>query len=171
METNHLINRIKSEDQRYARISKAIQIVYWVLTPIYLVLISIDITIKSPITHIAGSFCFLLGMIVFALIFRLYYFEYKSIDYGQPTLEMLKKAAQRYKPFQERLWFVLVAVLLIDAGLSLKGPLADFVQTQIAFLSSMTGALIIGIFVWWIRYKPLRDQTLRMIREIEEGLS
>ena len=171
METNNLINRIKREDERYASIAKTFQIVYWVLVPIYLVLITKDIITKSPVAEIAGSFCFLLGLVVFAILFRIYYFEYKSVDYGQPTLEMLKKAAYRYKPFQSKLWITFIAVLLIGTGLSLSGPFADFLKTQIFFWGAMTAALIIGLIVWWIRYKPLRDNMLRMIREIEEETS
>ena len=167
METNNLINRIRREDERYARITKTFQIVYWAFVVIYLVLIIMHIATKSPVAEIAGSLCFLLGMIVFAILFRIYYFEYKSVDYGQPTLEMLKKAAHRYKPFQGKLWFAFIAVLLVGTGMSLNGPFADFVQTQILFWSSMTVALIIGLIVWWIRYKPLRDDMLRIIREIE----
>jgi len=169
METNHLINRIKSEDERYARICKSFQIVYWVLVPIYLVLIIRDIITNSPVTEIAAGFCFLLGMIVFILIFRLYYLEYKSIDYAQSTLEMLKKAAHRYKPLQSKLWLVLAAVLLMDAGLSLRSPFEEFAHFQIIYCSSMIVAVIVGLIIWRIRYKPLRDDALQMVREIEEG--
>jgi len=164
---NDLVHRIKNTDERYACLSKNLQIVYWILVPIYLALIIRDMIVNSPAADIAGSFCFLWGMIVFALLFNSYHKEYKSVDYAQPTLVMLKKAVRRYQPFQAKLWIVLLGVLFINAGLSLHSPFADFVGIQIAFWGSMLAAVFIGLLWWRVRYKPLRDHALRMIREIE----
>jgi len=167
IDLNDLVHRIKNTDERYACLSKNLQIVYWVLVPIYLALIIRDMIANSPIADIAGSFCFLLGMIIFAFLFNSYHKEYKSVDYAQPTLIMLKKAVRRYQPLHHKLWIAIVAIVLINAGLSLRSTFADFVQIQIVFWSMMIVAVIAGLLWWKVRYKPLRDETLRMIREIE----
>ena len=164
---NDLIYKIRNTDNHYARLVKILQILYWVLIPIYLLLIINHILTDSPVTETAGSFCFLLGMIVFAFLFQSYHKEYKSVDYALPTLIMLKKAAHRYQPFHSKLWIALIAVVLIDAGLTLQGHLADFVRTQIIFWGMMIVAVIGGLLLWKVRYKPLRDDALRMIRSLE----
>ena len=167
-ELNDLTAKIKNTDERYSCITKSLQIAYWLFIPIYLVLIIRDIFSNSPLFEIAGSFCFLLGMLVFILIFRLYHLEYKSIDYAQPTLVMLKKAVRRYQPFQNKIWLTLLAVLLIDAGLSLRSLFdTDLIWIQVIFLGAMAAAVAIGLLIWRERYKPLRDKALQMIREIE----
>ena len=163
-----LTTKIKNTDERYSNLTKFLQIIYWVLIPIYLVLIIKDVLSNSPFLEIAASLCFLLGMLVFILIFKLYHLEYKSIDYAQPTLVMLKKAVRRYQPFQNKIWLVLLAVLLVDAGLSLRSLFdTDLIWIQVAFWAAMAVAVAIGLLIWRERYKPLRDQALQMIREIE----
>jgi hypothetical protein len=168
-ELHVLIQRLKNEDGRYAEISKGFQIVYRVLIPLYSLLMVRHIILGDSIMDIAGSFCLLCSMALFALLFRYYYREYKSVDYAQPTLVMLKEAARRYQPFSGKVWLAMAAVLLINAFLSLRSSfesVSDFVWMQVAFFGVMIGALLVGLLVWRIRYKPIRDEALRMICEI-----
>jgi len=167
IDLNGLIHRIKNTDERYAGLSKSLQIVYCVLIPIYVVFIIRDIVTNSPLADIAGSFCFLLGMIIFAFLFYSYSKEYRSIDYAQPTLVMLKKAARRYQPIHPKLWIAFLSVACISAGLSLHAPFAELFWTQVIFWSMMLVAVMAGLLWWKIRYKPLRDEALGMIREME----
>ena len=165
---NDLIYKLKNEDERYAGISKRLQIVYWVLVPIYLVFITRDIIVKSSVTDIIGSFCFLFGMIAFALLFRHHYREYKYVDYAQPTLIMLKNAVRRYQPYSKQLWIVLLGLLLLDAGLSLHSIFdSDLLTIQLIYWGAMIGAVLIGLAIWQVRYRPIRDEALRLIREME----
>jgi len=165
---NDLIYKLKNEDERYAGISKRLQIVYWVLVPIYLVFITRDIIVKSSVTDIIGSFCFLFGMIAFALLFSYYYREYKYVDYAQPTLIMLKKAVRRYTPFYGMGWLVFLGVLLINIGLSTRSLFdSDLLTIQLIFWGAMIGAVLIGLAIWQVRYRPIRDEALRLIREME----
>ena len=160
---------LKNEDDRYADLSKRIQIIYWILIPIFLILIIYHIADKSPIADVIGSICFLLAMLIFALFFKYYYKEYKNVDYSQPTLILLKKAAYRYKPLQLKTLWILLATLLVDAGLSLNSSLSfEFIWIQVYFLGIMALAMLIGLLIWWIRYKPLRDGALYLIREIDD---
>ncbi len=168
IDLNELTDKLRSEDKNYADLSKRIQIIYWVLIPVYLIMTIRHIMDGSELSNIIGSLCFLFAMLIFALGFRGYYKEYNQVDYSQPTLVMLKKAAYRYKPFQlKTLWFLL-AVILIDAGLSMNTSLgADFIWVQLSFLGAMGIALFVGLYRWKIRYKPLRDSAIALIKEIE----
>jgi hypothetical protein len=165
---NDLISKLRNEDERYARISKSFLIVYWALIPIYLVLITRDVIVKGSIEDIASSLCFLFGMIAFAFLFSTYYKEYKSVDYAQSTLIMLKKAVRRYTPFYGMGWMAFLGVLLINIGLSLRSLFeSDLVTIQIVFWGAMIAAVLIGLSIWWVRYKPIRDEALRLVRELD----
>lgn len=169
---NTLTTRLKNEDERYARLSKNFQIVYWVLVVIYMLLIGIHIYEHEPIKEIAGITCFLMAMLIFAFMFRHFNKEYGTVDYAQPTLLMLKQAAHRYQPFQLKTIWALVAVLLIDVGLSLNESLGfELLRLQIVFVAVFGIALAIGLLIWSFRYKPLRDDALQLIRELENDVS
>lgn len=65
------------------------------------------------------------------------------------------------------IWFV-VALVLIDIGLFFKNHEDELVlESQMKFLSAVFLGLVIGLLLWYINYKPLRDDALRMIAEIE----
>jgi len=162
-----IIGRLKNEDDRYAALSKRMQIAYWILLPVFFILIIHQIVTKNPVVDIIGSICFLFAILIFALFFKRYYKEYKYVDYSLPTLEMLKKAAYRYKPLQlKTIWFFL-AVVLIDAGLCLNTSLGfKLISVQVYFLGAIVLAAVIGLLFWRVRYKPLRDKALKLIQEI-----
>ncbi len=165
-----LTEKLQKKDKHYSNISKRLQIFYWILIPIYLTLIIIHIFENSPVADIIGSGFFLLGMLTFALLFRNYYKTYKSVDYAQPTLVMLKKAADRYKPFQTKALWALLGIAFIDAGLAFgsRFDLHDMWRVQAIFWGSVLIAMAIGLIVWKINYKPLRDAALSLIKELED---
>lgn len=164
-----LVGRLKKEDQHYSRLSNGLQIVYFVLLPIYLILLVVHIIEGSAWYEILGSVCFALSMLIFALFFRRYYKEYKYVDYAQPMLIMLKEAAFRYQPFQWRIIWILFALILMDIGMSLTTfKMENTGWVQILFIGSLGVGVVIGYIVWWIRYRPLRMDALKLIKEIEE---
>ena len=163
-----LTEKLRMEDYRYAGLSKRLSVFYWIVAPLYMATMVAHVVGGSGVKDIVGSVCLLLGMLVFALLFRYYAKEYGSVDYSLPTLAMLKKAAYRYKPFQKVTWWVILALLLIDAGLSLNTSIGGgLVYKQIVFLGLMTLSVAGGLIWWRIRYKPLRDSALGLIKEIE----
>jgi len=142
---------------------------YWGLIPVYIVIIILQIVVeKSPVVDVIGSLCYLSAMLIFAFFFMNYYKEYKYVDYSQPTLVMLKKAAYRYQPFQFRkLWRILLAVLLIDVGLGINASHSfKFVPEHAYFLGAIALAMLIGLLIWRVRYKPIGDASFFLIREI-----
>ncbi|WP_291856445.1 hypothetical protein [Marinilabilia sp.] len=165
---DQLIHKLKNEDENYARLSRGIQIFYWIMAPVYLIMVVLHAIEGSSLNEILGGIFFFLAMLIFALFFRNYYKEYKYVDYSQPTLVMLKKAAYRYKPFQLKILWAFLAVGFINAGLSLSAThMADLLEIQLVFWSAMAMAVLIGLWRWKVRYKPIRDAALNMIREIE----
>ncbi|RUT73143.1 hypothetical protein [Ancylomarina longa] len=163
-----LVGKLKTEDARYARISRSFQIIYWILIPVYLLLTIESLTETKDINQLIGDVCFIISSLIFALFFDKYYKEYKYVDYALPTIQMLKNAANRYKPFHIKNIWVLIAVLFMDAGLCLNSSLNfSVVKVQIYFIGALILACIIGLIVWRIKYKGIRDNALSVIAEIE----
>ncbi|WP_075591072.1 hypothetical protein [Labilibacter marinus] len=163
-----LLERLRLEDYKYGQMSKRFSSAYWVIIPLYLASIIAHV-IDGDISGIYSGVCFLSGMLIFALSFRKYYKEFSYVDYSLATLSMLKKAAKRYSPFQKLTWWVLLGALFIDAGLVLNSTIIfkDILQTQLLFLGALTVSIGIGLLIWKNRYKPLRDDVLKLIKEIE----
>lgn len=164
-----LTHRLKNADKRYGNLSKGIQVLYWVLTPMYVLLGVLDVINGADLKEIIGMACYVVAMLTMAIFFRNYYKDYSFVDYSQPTLIMLKKAAYRYQPFNGKSLWVFVGVIFIDAGISFTSKF-DFswVYLQIGFWSTMIIAVIIGLIIWKIRYKAIRDDALLLIKELEE---
>ena len=164
-----LIAKLKDEDTNYAKISKVITIFYGIMIPIYAILIIRHYMDDASVTSLIGSFCFLLAMLFFLIVFKSFYKEYNTVDYTLPTLEMLKKAVVRYTPFHSKKILLFLAVLLIDVGISLNSSLDfDFLWVQVVFLGAIGISLLIGYYRWRIRYQPLRNAALAFIKELEE---
>lgn len=161
-----LMSNLKNEDARYSRISGSFRIVYWILIAIYSVMMLMSI-IEKDYNHLITSICFTLSMLVFAIFFGKYQKEYKYVDYSLPILEVLKKAAYRYKPFQQRTIWLLLAIIPMDIGLCLNSSSnSSVLEVQVFFLGGMLLSTCIGLVYWYYKYKPLRDSALSLIAEI-----
>ncbi|HZJ74300.1 MAG TPA: hypothetical protein VFC87_05805 [Perlabentimonas sp.] len=161
---NEFTSKLKKEDERYASISKRFLIVFWIILPIYFVLIIYDVIVKASAAEIIGSVCTLLALLIAILVYRFNYKKYKYVDYSQSTLIMLKKAVYRYQPYQLNTLWGLLALLL----LSVNNYINLSSSYSFAYFVGFIGlAILIGLLIWWIRYKPLYDGAKKLIREIE----
>ena len=165
---DQLMGKLKKEDANYGNLSRGIQIFYWVLIPIYSILSVLHYKESGEIYDLLGGLCYVISFLIFAIFFGKYHKEYKYADYSLPTLKMLKNAAYRYQPFQLKTIWVFVAILFMDVGLCLNTSL-DFsvIDVQIHFLGAILVAVMIGLMIWYFKYKPIRDNALAIIAEIE----
>ena len=165
---NHLVDRLKKEDSNYAAISRGIQIMYWIFIPFFIFMTTRHYIESGDVNQIIGGASMIMAFVIFAMFFGKYYKEYKYVDYSLPTVKMLKKAAWRYKPFQGRTIWIVVALALMDFGLIYKRWDEEyFMESQFMYFSSLLFGVIIGLILWYFKYKPLRDEALRLISEIE----
>lgn len=172
-----LLNKLKAEDKRNLKLTKGLQIVYWIFAPLYAALYIFNPDDELNFSHrIAGAF-FVLAFIAFALLFRYLKKVYQTVDYSLPTLEMLEKAAKRYKLWQPISYVVFIPVLFIDVAISImmvaeRGP-EDFykgiINAQLFFIPSIAIGVLVGIIIWHKRQKPLRDHALKLIKEMQNG--
>ena len=88
---------------------------------------------------------------------------------------MMKKAARRYQIWHPRLIPVLLALILMDGGLIIsffykneaEPQLMEIIWFQLAYFSVMAVAFLIGLRIWKVRQKPIRDQALAIVKELE----
>jgi len=166
-----LTRQLKDEDQNFAKKFKRVKIIYRILIPIYLILGVMHIIKGSATSDIIGNILFMLAMLIFAIFFATNQRSYNRIDYySLPTLDMLKKAETRYRPFKWEVLWLLLAIGLMDAGLTLNSSLFfSFLNVQIYFGGAMLIAFAIGLLVWKVKYQKLHADIVAFIKEIEQG--
>lgn len=170
-ETNfaQLVSKLKTEDINYSRISRAIQIMYWILIPVFAIMTFREYSETGNINELLSGAFFILAFLIFALFFGKYYEEYKYVDYSLPTIQMLKRAAYRYQPFQKRQVWIILALILIDLALTFDWmDSTPVMEIQFTFIGLMFFSVLVGLIIWYFKYKPLRDDALRLISELEE---
>lgn len=175
-ELEQLVKGLKKEDARYLALTNSFKWIMWVLAPVYFLIFLIGTIVDHPEIDKIGFLFFSLGFLIFALLFKSLHKEYKSVDYGVSTFEMLRKAAKRYELWQAKTYLTLVPILLCAIGFSFsaqKGfPFADLpVRILVAFgsiLFILSCSFIVGYFIWRKRQKPLRDKALAILKEISE---
>lgn len=182
MKTNHNNNRfhdfdtfvggLKKEDSRNLKITKIFQPIMLTLAVLYALVFQFDT--EGGWEQRVGGICYAIGFVLFALIFRKFYKEYRDVDYGVPVVEMLTSAIKRYKMFQRKMLLIIVPVLFIDLGMilitvrSYDGDFsAAFWTTQKLFIPALLLGLVIGLIIAHKRQKPLRDAALMLLKEIQ----
>lgn len=166
---DRLVSKLKTEDTNYSKISRAIQIIYWIFIPVFAIMTFREYSETGNSNELISGAFFILAFLIFALFFGKYYKEYKYVDYSLPTIHMLKRAAYRYQPFQRRQLWILLALILIDLGLTfdwMDGT--SVIDIQFTFIGVIIFSLVVGLIIWYFKYKPLRDDALRLISELEE---
>ena len=157
-----LVGKLQKEDLRYSNLCKGLKLMYWVLIPIYTVL-AIDTYIDTK--EITDLFA---GLLFVAIIMGNFQKEYNSVDYSLPTLNMLKKAADRYKPFRPKSYWAFAAFFIMDAGFCLSSSFSDRILNNQGYIFALFFASVcLGLIIWYFKYKPLRDSALRLVAEIE----
>lgn len=151
------------------------QSIMWGVAAVYVFIFALKFIMPSPWYDKLGGFLVMLAFVVFALLFRNYYKEYKSIDYGIPTIEMLNKATRRYGLFQCRGLYILAPLILEGVGLNLMmyddftnpDPLFRILIFQMSYFFLLAIAFLIGYVIWKKRHKPLIDHALILLKEIQ----
>jgi len=165
---DQLVAKLQKEDKTYGNLYKILKVVYWVYIPIYL-LITVSIYIDSAeIKDLFGGLSIIISFIIFALILGNYQKDFKNANYALPTLLMLKNAASRYRPFQLKALWAFLAILFMDLGFSIISFTKNhIIKIQFFVFGIMLISILIGLIIWYIKHKPLRDNALRLVAEIE----
>ena len=165
---DQLVGKLHKEDNRYAKLCRILQVVYWIFIPFFTVMAIRHYMDSGDINDLIGGLFYVIGFMIIAIFFGNYHKEYKYVDYSLPTLKMLKDAAYRYQPVQLKSLWVLLGLMFIYTGVIMESKLdAAFMREQLIFLGGVLVGLFVGLIIWYLKYKPLRDSALRLIAEIE----
>jgi len=122
----------------------------------------------KEINDLIGGLLFVVSFLIFALVMGNFQKEYKNADYSLPTLSMLKKAVQRYQPFRAKSIWAFVAFFVMDAGFCMSSNFSSrAIEFQVYIIGLFFAAVAVGLIIWYFKYKPLRDNALAIIAEIE----
>lgn len=173
---NQLVTGLQKEDYRNENISRNFKIIMWVMAPLYLLISGMKLISDGPSLDQMGFLFFSMGFLVFGFLFRSLHQDYKSVDYGISTIEMLKKAAHRYKLWQTKTYLTIIPCSLI--GIATSFGIQDIVPHPdltirllvvfTAYFAVMSIAFFIGYLIWRYRQKPLRDKALELLAEFEK---
>ncbi|MEI7423915.1 MAG: hypothetical protein WCK18_17570 [Prolixibacteraceae bacterium] len=171
-----LARGLKGEDTRYLTLTNSFKWIMWVLAPLYFIIFLIGVIVDRPEIDKIGFLFFSLGFLSFALLFNSLHKEYKSIDYGVSTLEMLRKAVSRYALWQPKTYLTIIPMLFCALGFSFTAqrgfPFAgQEIRILVAFGSILlffSCGVLVGYLIWRKRQKPLRDKALAILMEMGE---
>jgi len=174
---SELTSRLRKEDNRNINMTKRLKIFYFAFGALYALVFILHYVFdeNNAWNDSLSGFFYVLAWIIFAFLFRKANKEYSQIDYSLPTVMMLNKAAKRYRLFQPRIIFAFGAALLIDIASSLnkieipltEEALNDTLTFQVIFFSAILVGTIAGTIIWYKRQKPIRDNALALIKELE----
>jgi hypothetical membrane protein len=174
IDLGNLVSRVKAEDEKNLRLTKTFQWVYVVMIILYTGMLFFPYS-GMPITKKISWAFYIASMIAFALIFRFATKEYKSIDYSLPVIDMLRGAANRYRLRVDKLMLIAIPIVLMDAGVTLSfysdllpmAPINRVLIVQAVYIPVMSISAFIGVMIWRTKQKPLRDNALKLIEELE----
>jgi len=95
-DTEQFITGLKKEDTRNLRLTRRFQWIMWAFVLLYGTFFLIIPAKDIILTQRLGGLSDALAFAVFALVFRKLYLDYRSVDYGVSTVEMLKQTIIRY---------------------------------------------------------------------------
>ncbi len=165
---NKLITNLKKKDNKYAKISRVLQYIYWVILPLFIILLYSEYKDGFKWTAVIGSILYCIAIVTIALMLGKNYKKYISVDYSLPTLLVLKNAVKRYSLFYGKKPFLMTLISLFETGTFLrKMGEPDWLHFQLLITLAMSVGLFIGFHRWRIFYKPLRKNAKKLIQEIE----
>ncbi|MBN1769251.1 MAG: hypothetical protein JXR50_00780 [Prolixibacteraceae bacterium] len=176
LDMSEFVGKLQKEDRRNMSLSRNMQWGMWILSIFYAVFFIVIPFYENTLYKAIGWSLYVLTFLSFGFIFNYLKREYRRVDYGLPTLVMLKEAAKRYKFFQRKTTLATMPVILVDVGMVLvtfdPGQPGSLLRTilvsQALFIPAIGIGLFIGNIIWRKRQKPLRDAALKMINELEE---
>lgn len=177
LDLNKLVEGLRREDDRNMHLTNRFKWLMWIFAPLYFCFFLFMIYEGEPVLKEIGFFFFSVSFLFFAIVFRNLNNEYKSVDYGLPTTEMLRKAVQRYEIWQTKTAKAIAPAFLAAIGVSLSSqemiPNIDDTKIRIAlafgaYLLLLCVAFGVGYLIWRKRQKPLRDHALLLLEELEK---
>jgi hypothetical protein len=175
VDVHTLVQNLKAKENKLRQFLQGTTGAVLIIGMFYLVFVAINPdNFLSPNDRIGGLFL-ASGLILSAIYYIYLQQRIKSFTYDAPTLILLKQIVNRLNYLDKWSWLSLIPFLLIDAGFTI-GTLREYwgLTTLHWILLSQTIWLIIGLIsmysgylIWRKTSKPMRDQALAHIAELE----
>lgn len=169
-----LIVNLRKEDSRNLKLMRNFKWLYLVMIIIYALLMVVNPDPELEMHHRLTGISYVIAFGLFVLIFRKYHKEYSEVDYTLPVVEMLSKAAKRYKFRWKSILICMPSILLIDFGVVLSDffavPSIDWnsiIYFQLIYFGLLLISGFVGYIIWRARQKPLYDGAMRLLKELE----
>lgn len=177
MDMDSLINDMQSKDNRFGKLYKRFQILFFVFIFFYAGLFLFNPDSELTLNHRIAGGCYVIAFTLFTIYFRKYYKRYSFVNYADPVKKVLEDAVNRYKLFNKDYIAILIAVLFINAATLLVmaprlakiiGLTKSIIVVEMLIFGMIVVGLIIGV-LWWERdSKPIWLSAKKLLKELEE---
>lgn len=169
-----LVVNLKKEDLKNLNLMKSFKWIYLVMIIAYALLMVVNPDSDLKLHNRISGICYVVAFGIFMLIFRKYHKEYSEIDYTVPVVEMLSKAAKRYKFRWKSILICMPSIILIDMGVVMPNFFANpeinwarIINFQLIYFGLMTTSGFAGYIIWRVRQKPLYEGAIQLLKELE----
>ena len=172
--SNGFLDRLKSADHKSKKILQRFYIAYFSIAALYfaLFILNPDPDLKLS-DRINGTLLFI-GIMLFAILAQRNYLKLNRIRYDQHTAAFLRDALDRYKFWTTEMNYLLVGVLIINAGScrsyvlhyqQFDNTFFDILFFQIIFFALMTLGLSLGFRQWRIHKKSIYIEINSLLKD------
>ncbi len=177
MGTDKLIDNLRHKDNRYKKISRSFQILFYIFIFLYAALFLFNPDSELTLNHRIAGGCYVIAFTLFALYFRKYYNKYKTVNYFDPVKKVLKEAEQRYRLWRNDLLMIIFSLFFIDIATVLMemkyfaGSLTNLqaiVVIQVIYLLLILIAIVVGYYIWKKESRPIWLSAKNLLKELDE---
>jgi len=177
IDLDSLVSELKKKDDRQKKTYRRFYIMLSVFVVFYALLLVVNPDPELTLSHRLAGLFYVIAFITGAWLFRREHRMMVSINYADPLLQVLKSAADRYRPFNKRFLPYLLVLLFINLGITLGGPRRylpeqwtddqKILMIQVVYWGIMVISAVIGYLLWRVRYRPLWLALNQMKDELE----
>lgn len=172
-----LIQKLKSKDLEFKKALKILQIFFFLLIIIYMLIFIFIPYSGININHRIGGGCYILAFTLFAFHFRSKLKRYTNINYSDSVFEVYKAAEKRYRFWQNNKLSSVIAIILLDVGtyfiaikyFSDKLSLTQiFIGVQAFYFISVGIGFVFGFFKWKKEIRPVWISIKLLLKDFDE---
>ncbi len=169
MDLPKFIGKLKKMDKRTTIFVNILKIAYIIIIVVFILgIIALVINEELLSRTVISPVITLIGLILVFIYLHYRGKDYKDVDYSQTTYKMLQETSERYKPFLKKDIWVFPGTILVAIGRGLSpSPYRNFWDFQLFFWSLILIGGVIGVVYWYFRWKPIKDNADKLIKEIE----
>ncbi|MCK5029025.1 MAG: hypothetical protein KAR57_05275 [Bacteroidales bacterium] len=182
IDTDALIKKMQKQDVEYRKVTKALQIVFFVFIFLYAGFFIFNPLPKmSTMYHKVAGGCYVLAFMLFTYYFRKSYKKLKEVNYFEPVKKVLEDAELRYRFWQTKSYsieiVIVIAMLFIGAGtfvifyMAFKDKftlMQILIGVQSIYIFVIGTSILIAYFAWVKEMKPTWLSIKKLLKEIEE---